>query len=57
MPHAPPRPVATLLALALGAAPLAAAPLGAQPWRPDLGDGRYRNPVVFADYYMTASST
>ena len=40
----------------------------AQPWRPDLGNGRYRNPVVFADYsdpdvvrvgddfYMTASS-
>jgi beta-xylosidase len=47
---------------------LAVVPLGAQPWRPDLGDGRYRNPVLFADYsdpdvirvgddyYMTASS-
>jgi len=47
---------------------VAATPLAAQPWRPDLGDGRYRNPVVFADYsdpdvirvgddfYMTASS-
>ncbi|MBV9878986.1 MAG: glycoside hydrolase 43 family protein [Gemmatirosa sp.] len=45
-----------------------AVPLGAQPWRPDLGDGRYRNPIIFADYsdpdvlrvgddfYMTASS-
>ncbi|MFL5607809.1 MAG: glycoside hydrolase 43 family protein [Gemmatimonadaceae bacterium] len=41
---------------------------GAQRWRPDLGDGRYRNPVLFADYsdpdvirvgddfYLTASS-
>ncbi|MFL5581074.1 MAG: glycoside hydrolase 43 family protein [Gemmatimonadaceae bacterium] len=39
-----------------------------QPWHPDLGDGRYKNPVLFADYsdpdvvrvgddyYMTASS-
>ena len=32
------------------AAVLAATPLGAQPWRPDLGDGRYKNPVLFADY-------
>ncbi|MBN1561139.1 glycoside hydrolase 43 family protein [candidate division KSB1 bacterium] len=24
--------------------------LGAQVWTPDLGDGRYKNPVVFADY-------
>src|SRR5437868_1076390 len=43
-------------------------PLGAQPWRPDLGDGRYKNPILFADYsdpdvvrvgkdfYLTASS-
>src|SRR6185437_6081445 len=40
----------------------------AQPWKPDLGDGRYRNPVLYADYsdpdairvgqnyYLTASS-
>jgi beta-xylosidase len=47
---------------------LATISLGAQPWRPDLGDGRYRNPVLFADYsdpdvirvgddfYLTASS-
>jgi len=40
----------------------------AQVWRPDLGDGRYRNPVIFADYsdpdvirvgddfYLTSSS-
>ena len=46
----------------------AALPAAAQPWVPDLGNGRYRNPVVFADYsdpdvvrvgddlYMTASS-
>jgi beta-xylosidase len=45
-----------------------ALPASAQPWLPDLGNGRYRNPVVFADYsdpdvvrvgadfYMTASS-
>jgi beta-xylosidase len=61
--------VAVTLA-ALGAATSGA---GAQradgpPWRPDLGDGRYRNPVLFADYsdldvvrvggdyWMTASS-
>lgn len=23
---------------------------GAGPWMPDLGDGRYRNPVIYADY-------
>ncbi len=40
----------------------------AQPWSPDLGDGRYKNPIIYADYsdpdviqvgddfYMTASS-
>jgi hypothetical protein len=40
----------------------------AEPWNPDLGDGRYKNPIVFADYsdpdvirvgddfYLTASS-
>src|SRR5215211_4158161 len=39
-----------------------------QVWQPDLGDGRYKNPVIYADYsdpdvvrvgddfYMTASS-
>jgi beta-xylosidase len=55
-------------ALAAAGAPLAARAAAAQPWRPDLGDGRYRNPIVFADYsdpdvirvgddfYMTASS-
>ena len=46
------------------------APAGsfAYPWNPDLGDGRYQNPVIYADYsnpdvirvggdfYMTASS-
>jgi beta-xylosidase len=44
------------------------ADVGAQPWRPDLGNGRYKNPIIFADYsdpdiirvgddyYMTASS-
>src|SRR5690606_27575053 len=42
--------------------------LNAQPWQPDLGNGRYKNPIIFADYsdpdairvgddfYMTASS-
>ncbi len=52
--------------LVLGCA--VALPATAQPWRPDLGNGRYQNPVVFADYsdpdvvrvgddfYMTASS-
>ncbi|WP_414663333.1 glycoside hydrolase family 43 protein [Horticoccus sp. 23ND18S-11] len=25
-------------------------PVSAAPWYPDLGDGRYRNPVLFADY-------
>lgn len=55
-------------AIALIAATLGASRLVAQPWRPDLVDGRYRNPIVFADYsdpdvlrvgddyYMTASS-
>jgi beta-xylosidase len=45
-----------------------AAPAAAQVWNPDLGDGRYRNPIIFADYsdpdvirvgddfYMTSSS-
>lgn len=40
----------------------------AQPWQPDLGDGKYKNPIIYADYsdpdvirvgddfYMTASS-
>jgi beta-xylosidase len=47
---------------------LCSVPLAGQAWSPDAGDGRYRNPVVFADYsdpdvvrvgddyYMTASS-
>jgi beta-xylosidase len=47
---------------------LGTAPLFAQPWRPDLGDGHYKNPIIFADYsdpdvvrvgddyWMTASS-
>lgn len=47
---------------------LGAAPAGAQAWSPDAGPGRYRNPILFADYsdpdvvrvgddyYMTASS-
>jgi beta-xylosidase len=53
-----------------GSAPAAssAAPLASAPWVADLGDGRYRNPVLHADYsdpdairvgdkfYMTASS-
>jgi hypothetical protein len=54
------RPLLLLCAVAL--------PAAAQPWRPDLGSGRFRNPVVFADYsdpdvvrvgddfYLTASS-
>lgn len=57
--------VGAVLALALAAAPGAAA---AQAWSPDAGPGRYRNPIIFADYsdpdvirvgddfYMTASS-
>src|SRR5437763_1187374 len=52
------------LILALGLAARAEA----QAWFPDLGNGRYRNPVIFADYsdpdvirvgddfYLTASS-
>lgn len=47
---------------------LASTVVHAQPWKPDLGDGRYRNPVLYADYsdpdairvgedyYLTASS-
>jgi len=47
---------------------LVAGPAAAQAWSPDAGNGRYRNPVLFADYsdpdvvrvgddyYMTASS-
>ena len=47
---------------------MASAGLSAQVWQPDLGNGRYRNPVIMADYsdpdvcrvgedfYMTASS-
>src|SRR5215208_5442784 len=54
-----------VLAAIVLAAPTAAR---AQAWDPDLGNGRYRNPVVYADYsdpdivrvggdfYMTASS-
>lgn len=50
------------------AALLCAEPAGAQAWSPDAGEGRYRNPVIFADYsdpdvvrvgddfYMTSSS-
>jgi beta-xylosidase len=57
-------------ARARSAAPLAAAPRvpAFQPWSPDLGDGTYKNPVLYADYsdpdvlrvgdeyYLTASS-
>ncbi|MCG2583820.1 glycoside hydrolase 43 family protein [Massilia sp. TS11] len=55
---------AVFLSLLLAAAPALAAP----PWQADLGDGRYQNPVLHADYsdpdairvgdryYMTASS-
>jgi len=65
--HAPARLLAVLLAAAPLTTPLTT-PIAAQPWRPDLGDGRYKNPIVFADYsdpdvirvgddfYMTASS-
>jgi beta-xylosidase len=35
---------------ALVAATLAMASAPASPWRPDRGDGSYRNPVLFADY-------
>jgi hypothetical protein len=47
---------------------LCASPAAAQAWSPDAGEGRYRNPIVFADYsdpdvirvggdfYMTSSS-
>jgi beta-xylosidase len=57
------RPSIVVLCALLGAAPAAA-----QAWSPDAGPGRYRNPIVFADYsdpdvvrvgddyYMTASS-
>jgi beta-xylosidase len=50
------------------AAKLPAKPAGGEPWVADLGDGRYRNPVLHADYsdpdavrvgdtfYMTSSS-
>jgi hypothetical protein len=34
---------------ALVAATLALASAPAAPWRPDRGDGGYRNPVLFAD--------
>jgi beta-xylosidase len=59
------RVVALSALLVLG---VSVAELDAQPWRPDLGDGRYKNPIIFADYsdpdiirvgddyYMTASS-
>jgi len=58
------RPQVGVLLLVL----LTAIPAAAQAWSPDAGPGRYRNPVVFADYsdpdvirvgrdfYMTASS-
>ncbi|WP_349264125.1 family 43 glycosylhydrolase, partial [Longimicrobium sp.] len=57
------RPSLVVLCALLGAFPLAS-----QAWSPDAGPGRYRNPIVFADYsdpdvvrvgddyYMTASS-
>ncbi|MYN02410.1 family 43 glycosylhydrolase [Pseudoduganella sp. DS3] len=59
-----------LLMAALGAAALAGAAVSASaaPWTPDLGNGRYRNPILHADYsdpdairvgkryYMTSSS-
>jgi len=47
---------------------VAAAPLASQAWSPDAGAGKYRNPIIFADYsdpdvvrvgddfYMTSSS-
>ena len=78
--HSPARTriaAALLLALAAGAgcrtvaqpaSPAAAAARATAPWIADLGDGRYRNPVLYADYsdpdairvgdtfYMTASS-
>ncbi|WP_322404907.1 glycoside hydrolase 43 family protein [Massilia luteola] len=81
--HSPARTriaIAVLLACAAGAgcrsvaqparapAPAMAGDLAAAPWIADLGDGRYRNPVLHADYsdpdvirvgdmfYMTASS-
>lgn len=54
------------------AAPAGVPPIGdrseASPWQPDLGNGRYKNPVIYADYsdpdvirvgddyYLTASS-
>ena len=68
---------AVLALLTASCAPAAVAPASsaeasgladAAPWSPDLGNGRFRNPVVFADYsdpdvvrvgddfYMTASS-
>jgi beta-xylosidase len=65
--------LASALLLSFLAAPVFAAPAGAptpadEPWVADLGDGRYRNPVLHADYsdpdairvgdtyYMTSSS-
>lgn len=56
--------IAPVLALTIGVASVA----HAQAWQPDLGDGRYRNPIIFADYsdpdvirvgsdfYLTSSS-
>ena len=68
-----PRRLASAVFLSLAAASASAAPndppaLANQPWVADLGDGRYKNPVLHADYsdpdairvgdtyYMTSSS-
>ncbi|MDQ8201734.1 glycoside hydrolase 43 family protein [Pelagicoccus sp. SDUM812003] len=63
-----PRPRSCFLACPLFAAALLVGLATAAPWQPDLGDGTYRNPVIYADYsdpdvvkvgedfYMTASS-
>ena len=41
---------ALLVATLLGGGPARAQARDSGPWHPDLGDGRYRNPVLFADY-------
>src|SRR6185369_2034714 len=62
------RRAATFVAVSAVVLLMQAGALEAQSWNPDLGDGRYKNPVLFADFsdpdvirvgevfYMTASS-
>ena len=62
------RKTLSIALLSLLAVPAVGAPLDNAPWVPDLGDGRYKNPVLHADYsdpdairvgdtyYLTSSS-